>query len=166
MNGDGVGWLSCAIGAPSSPSMAGVAGFLCQVAAHRRALRAVLPTLRPADEVGDQPLTWPLCQTLLNYVAPLRSRRNKRRSPNSCVRPRWEGFYPHQRSEQTDHWPTVPLVSKSTPSIERFSAFARLLIYSFKAPWRKTRRVVRAEGIIDAIKSELTTCVKRLRCRR
>ena len=47
-----------------------------------------MPTLRPADEVGgDQPLTWPLLPDSARIILRLlRSRRNKRRSPNSLRR--------------------------------------------------------------------------------
>jgi hypothetical protein len=59
-----------------------------KVAAHRRAPYAVLPTLRPADEVGgDQPLTRSLLPDSARIILRLlRSRRNKRRSPNSLRR--------------------------------------------------------------------------------
>ena len=59
-----------------------------QVTAYRRAPCALLSTLRPADEVGaHQPFTGPLLSNSARIILHrLRSRANKRRSPNSTGR--------------------------------------------------------------------------------
>src|SRR6516165_4443780 len=79
----------CATGAPNlciqSASLPLVPHV--QVTAYRRAPYALLSTLRSADEVGwHEPFTGPLLSNSARIILRrLRSRGNKRRSPNSYV---------------------------------------------------------------------------------